>query len=145
MFLMRLRREISPGTHAPPSAYGLLFRPVFDRRKAEFYHDSSENCPEKSGVVCALKRCFDLRKNLDRDVSEIGKQLPRKSRGDIQTEIRSTLEDMLEERAAGAGRPADDEMVKELLKEYGTPDKVAQSYLPTQYLIGPRCSQFSGW
>lgn len=75
---------------------------------------------------------------IERYVSEIGKNLPRKSRGDIETEIRSTLEDMLEERAARAGRPADDEMVKELLKEYGAPEKVAQSYLPTQYLIGPK-------
>lgn len=75
---------------------------------------------------------------IDRYVSEIGKQLPRKSRADIETEIRSTLEDMLEERAARAGRPADDEMVKELLKEYGAPGKVAESYLPTQYLVGPK-------
>mgnify|MGYP000162135486 CR=1 FL=1 len=74
---------------------------------------------------------------IERYVSEIGKQLPRKSRADIETEIRSTLEDMLEERSAKAGRPADDEMVKELLKEYGAPDKVAESYLPTRYLIGP--------
>lgn len=74
---------------------------------------------------------------IERYVSEIGKKLPRKSRADIETEIRSTLEDMLEERSARAGRPADDEMVKELLKEYGAPDKVAESYLPTQYLIGP--------
>ncbi|GAB4486065.1 MAG: hypothetical protein Fur0016_06250 [Anaerolineales bacterium] len=75
---------------------------------------------------------------IERYVSAIGKQLPRKSRADIETEIRSTLEDMLEERAARAGRPADDEMVKELLKEYGAPAKVAASYLPTQYLIGPK-------
>lgn len=75
---------------------------------------------------------------IERYVSEIGKKLPRKSRADIETEIRSTLEDMLEERAARAGRPADDEMVKELLKEYGAPGKVAASYLPTRYLIGPK-------
>jgi hypothetical protein len=75
---------------------------------------------------------------IERYVSEIGKKLPRKSRADIETEIRSTLEDMLEERSARAGRPADDEMVKELLKEYGAPGKVAESYLPTQYLIGPK-------
>jgi hypothetical protein len=75
---------------------------------------------------------------IDRYVSEIGKHLPRKSRADIETEIRSTLEDMLEERAAKAGRPVDDEMVKELLKEYGAPDKVAATYLPEQYLIGPK-------
>lgn len=75
---------------------------------------------------------------IERYAAEIGKKLPRRLRADIETEIRSTLEDMLEERAARAGRPADDEMVRELLKEYGAPDKVAQSYLPTQYLIGPK-------
>jgi hypothetical protein len=75
---------------------------------------------------------------IDRYVNEIGKRLPRKTRADIETEIRSTLEDMLEERAESAGRPADDEMVRELLKEYGAPDKVAATYLPEQYLIGPK-------
>lgn len=75
---------------------------------------------------------------IDRYVSEIGKQLPRKSRADIETEIRSTLEDMLEERAAHAGRPADDAMIRELLKEYGAPARVAESYLPARYLIGPK-------
>jgi len=75
---------------------------------------------------------------IDRYVSEIGKRLPRKSRADIETEIGSTLEDMLEERAKKAGRPADDEMVMELLKEYGAPDKVAATYLPERYLIGPK-------
>jgi hypothetical protein len=75
---------------------------------------------------------------IERYVSEIGKRLPRKSRADIETEIRSTLEDMLEERSTQAGRPVDDEMVKELLREYGAPDKVAATYLPEQYLIGPK-------
>jgi hypothetical protein len=32
----------------------------------------------------------------------------------------------------------DDEMVRALLKEYGSPAKVAASYRPAQYLIGPR-------
>ncbi len=75
---------------------------------------------------------------IERYVSEIGKHLPRKTRADIQTEIRSTLEDMLEERSVKAGRPADESMMKDLLKEYGAPDQVAASYRPTQqYLIGP--------
>jgi hypothetical protein len=75
---------------------------------------------------------------IERYVSEIGKRLPRKARADIEAEIRSTLEDMLEERSTTAGRPADDEMVRELLKGYGAPDKVAATYLPEQYLIGPK-------
>ncbi|MCX6065995.1 MAG: hypothetical protein NT121_09600 [Chloroflexi bacterium] len=75
---------------------------------------------------------------IDRYVTEVGKRLPRKSRADIETEIRSTLEDMLEENAAKVGRPADDEMVKKLLVDYGAPDKVAATYQPERYLIGPK-------
>jgi hypothetical protein len=70
-------------------------------------------------------------------LSEVGRHLPGKSRADILAEIRSTLEDMLEERSKKAGRPVDDEMTFEVLKEYGAPEKVAASYLPERYLIGP--------
>ena len=83
---------------------------------------------------------------IDRYIAELGKHLPVKNRADIQKEIRSTLEDMLEERSrtesAGtdgkAGREADETMVAELLKEYGKPDDVAVSYLPERSLIGPQ-------
>lgn len=75
---------------------------------------------------------------LDKYVAEVGKGLPRKNRVDIETEIRSTLQDMLDERSAQTGKPADDAMLSELLKEYGAPRKVAASYRPAQYLIGPR-------
>lgn len=73
---------------------------------------------------------------LDRYVVEVGKHLPRKQRADIEKEIRSTLEDMLEERnqAGAAGEAA----VIALLKEYGEPRKVAESYIGPHYLIGPR-------
>jgi hypothetical protein len=74
---------------------------------------------------------------IDAYVSEIGRHLPTKTRTDIEAEIRSALEDMLEERSQKAGRPADDEMIYEILKEYGDPEKVAASYLPERYLIGP--------
>ena len=75
---------------------------------------------------------------LDKYVSEIGKGLPRRNRADIETEIRSTLQDMLDERSARLGQPVDEAMTRDLLKEYGAPSKVAASYRPTQYLIGPR-------
>jgi hypothetical protein len=75
---------------------------------------------------------------IERYATEVGKNLPRKMRADIETEIRSTLEDMLEERSQTVGRPADNEMAKALLKEYGAPDKVAATYLPERYLIGPK-------
>ncbi len=81
-------------------------------------------------------------KLIDRYVNEIGKRLPAKTRADIENELRSTLEDMLEDRATQAGRPADEALAADLLKEYGAPDKVAATYQPAQYLIGPRLYPF---
>ena len=74
---------------------------------------------------------------IDRYVAEVGKHLPRQKRADIQAEIRSTLEDMLEERNPGQG-PADEAQIIKLLKEYGAPREVADSYVGPRYLIGPR-------
>ena len=74
---------------------------------------------------------------IDRYIVEVGKHLPRKNRADIEAEIRSTLEDMLDERAQGSG-PADEATVLALLKEYGSPREVAATYKTHQYLIGPR-------
>jgi hypothetical protein len=73
---------------------------------------------------------------LDKYVAEVGKHLPRKNRADIESEIRSTLEDMLEERKQD--KVVDDALVMSLLKEYGAPKQVAATYKATQYLIGPR-------
>ena len=77
-------------------------------------------------------------KLLDKYVTEVGKHLPRKNRTDIEAEIRSTLQDMLDERSAATGKPVDDALTTEVLKEYGAPAKVAESYRGAQYLIGPR-------
>ncbi len=74
---------------------------------------------------------------LDKYIYEIGKHLPRKNRLDLQTEIRSTLEDMLEDRSQATGKPVDEALITEVLKEYGAPAKVAAAYQPTKYLIGP--------
>jgi hypothetical protein len=76
-------------------------------------------------------------KLIDKYIAEVGKHLPRKSRADIETEIRSTLEDMLEERKQMQGE-ADDATIIALLKEYGAPREVAESYTGPRYLIGPR-------
>ena len=74
---------------------------------------------------------------IDKYIAEVGKHLPRKNRADIEAEIRSTLEDMLEERRQAEGT-ANDETVIALLKEYGAPRDVAESYTGPRYLIGPR-------
>jgi hypothetical protein len=78
---------------------------------------------------------------IDNYIAEVGKHLPRRNRADIEAEIRSTLEDMLEERKQAQGA-LDDAAVIELLKEYGAPRKVAESYVGPRYLIGPRMYPF---
>ena len=75
---------------------------------------------------------------LDKYVIAVGKHLPRKNRADIEAELRSTLEDMLEDRSAETNRPVDEALTSELLKEYGAPEKVAAGYSAPRYLIGPR-------
>ncbi len=74
---------------------------------------------------------------IDNYISEVGKYLPKKNREDIQAEIRSALQDMLDDRTA-AGRELNDDLVLEVLKEYGSPERVAASYQGERYLIGPR-------
>ncbi len=75
---------------------------------------------------------------IDLYVSEVGRKLPAKNRSDIEAELKSTLMDMLEDRALNAHRDADESMAKEMLKEYGSPASVAATYQPAKYLIGPR-------
>ena len=75
---------------------------------------------------------------IDIYVSEVGRRLPRKTRADIEAEIRSILQDMLEERSQKTGKPVDEEMTLDVLKAYGAPEKVASTYLGDRYLIGPR-------
>ncbi len=75
---------------------------------------------------------------LDLYVSEVGSHLPAKTRADIETELRSLLEDMLEERAKTSGKPVDDELTLQVLQEYGSPEKVAASYRGERYLVGPK-------
>jgi HAAS len=75
---------------------------------------------------------------IDTYVSEVGRRLPSKTRADIQAEIRSILQDMLEERSRKTGNTVDEEMTLEILKEYGAPEKVASTYQGERYLVGPR-------
>lgn len=80
---------------------------------------------------------------IDRYVAEVGKNLPLlNGREDIEKELKSTLEDMLEDRAQNSGRVRDEALEIEVLKEYGSPQKVAQTYNPHPYLIGPKLFPF---
>jgi hypothetical protein len=73
---------------------------------------------------------------IERYVHAVGLYLPGKQQKDIEAELRSLLEDALEDRVEG--EPTEDDVVA-LLEEYGPPQKVAASYWPEgQVLIGPR-------
>jgi hypothetical protein len=70
-------------------------------------------------------------------VSEVSRRLWKKNRKDIEKELKSTLEDMLEEKVGEKETTEDD--VVEILKEYGNPKDVAASYnTPNKFLIGPK-------
>ncbi|MCI0574929.1 MAG: hypothetical protein L0332_03085 [Chloroflexi bacterium] len=76
---------------------------------------------------------------IDRYVQEVGQNLPANLRKDVETELRSLLEDTVEDRAARAGQKENEELVVAVLEEFGPPEKVAASYAPpNQYLIGPK-------
>jgi hypothetical protein len=68
-------------------------------------------------------------------LEEIRHRLPLKNRADIIAEIRSVLMDMIEERNPGAD--PDEATVRAVIKDYGSPRKVAQQYATHQRLIGP--------
>lgn len=74
---------------------------------------------------------------IDAYMQEVGRHLPIKNREDIEKEIRTLVEDMLDDAAAAAGRAPDEAMMVEVLKKLGSPEKVAASYAPPRYLIGP--------
>ena len=71
-------------------------------------------------------------------LEEIRHYLPPKNREDILKEIRSALMDMIEDRNPNPGQEPDETLVKEVLKEFGSPREVAQQYGTKTYLIGPR-------
>jgi hypothetical protein len=75
---------------------------------------------------------------IDRYIQHVGKHLPEKSREDVKREIRSLLEDSLEDRSRELGRPIDEALTVDVLKEFGRPEKMAASYTPERYLISPR-------
>lgn len=71
-------------------------------------------------------------------IIEVGRQLPSQGREDVQKEIRSLLEDALEDRSRESGQAVDEAMKVAVLKEFGAPDKVAANYGAVNYLVGPQ-------
>jgi hypothetical protein len=75
---------------------------------------------------------------IDRYLTAVSEILPMKLRKDTVTEIRSLIQDALDDRSKAEGREPDDEMMAAVLKQFGPPEKIVAPYLPEKYLIGPR-------
>lgn len=71
---------------------------------------------------------------IERYVHQVGRYLPQKERAEIEAELRSQINDQLEDRYGGA---ATAEEVRAALVELGDPRQLAASYGSEQYLIGP--------
>lgn len=67
-------------------------------------------------------------------VAEVMRRLPRKERNEIGFELRDLLTQMLAEKAHGA---APDEVVANMLRDFGTPTEVAARYHPPGAVIIP--------
>jgi len=75
---------------------------------------------------------------IERYVQEVGRNLPRNMRADVELELRSLLADSLEERESD--NP--EETIVELLEELGPPAAFAANYLPQRHLVGPTLFPF---
>lgn len=73
---------------------------------------------------------------INRYVHEVGKYLPSRIRKDVQVELRSLIEDRLEDSEV-SGKSGKEETVVTILRQLGPPKKIANSYAPSQqWLIG---------
>lgn len=71
---------------------------------------------------------------VERYVYQVGRYLPEKERAEIETELRSQIQDQLDDRYGNA--PTQTEIAA-VLTELGEPRKMAASYGREQYLVGP--------
>lgn len=76
---------------------------------------------------------------IDRYLFAIAEELPRAQSADVTQELRTLIDDKLEDRAQTLGRPIDTALAAFVLREIGEPGEVARRYDPSpQYLVGPR-------
>ncbi len=79
---------------------------------------------------------------INRYINEVGRRLPKRMRADVETELHSllldSLEEQMEEGSPDTGEVPED-IVVAVLKEFGSPQQVAEQYNPqVNYIIGPR-------
>ena len=75
-----------------------------------------------------------MRDMVERYVHQVGRYLPQNERKEVTDELRSLIQDQLDDRYKGA--PTEDDVV-ELLSDLGDPRQMAKSYGREQYLVGP--------
>jgi hypothetical protein len=74
---------------------------------------------------------------LERYLEAVRRSLPQAQADDIVAELGDDLRQQMEEREGDLGRALNEEEVAAILKRRGHPMKVASSFLPNQFLIGP--------
>lgn len=76
---------------------------------------------------------------VERYVHQVGRYLPPRERAEIEAELRSQIQDQLDDRFAGSPSEAE---VASVLKEFGYPYMMATSYMGERYLVGPTLYPF---
>ncbi|GAB3347452.1 hypothetical protein [Lysobacter tyrosinilyticus] len=74
---------------------------------------------------------------IDSYVTDVIRRVPRRDRDEVGLELRGLLNEMLDDRALGEGRTADDAMVLAMLRDFGTPTEVAGRYREPGMVIIP--------
>lgn len=82
---------------------------------------------------------------IDAYVNDVAERLPRAKRNDVAQELNALLRDELQGRAAEAGRTADEAMALDLVRAFGAPEDVADTYRGPGFVIVPpaRASRFA--
>lgn len=79
---------------------------------------------------------------IDTYVDDVVRQLPRKQRADVGTELRELLTEDLAAEAHATGRTPDEKMTLDFLNAFGRPEDVAMRYKPAGFnLIDPAYSR----
>jgi hypothetical protein len=76
---------------------------------------------------------------IERYIHEVGRNLPQKDRAEVEAELRSLIQDKLDDRYPS---PHTEAQIASVLVEMGDPRKMAVSYSRDQYLIGPELYPF---
>jgi len=74
---------------------------------------------------------------LERYLQAVRFWLPRGRQHDIIAELSEDIRSEIEEKEGDLGRRVNEVELAAILKRWGSPDAVAQQYLPQRYLIGP--------